>query len=236
MRRRLLKYGIAIICFVLYAFLAISCGVFLPATTTTTALSAQPGQAGSIGRGGVVEIPEQIDGDPVTVIEDYAFANMQVTSVNIPSSVTSIGEYAFANNQILNIVIPDKAVLIGNNAFANNRLTNVIIPANVTSIGDSAFISNQLTNIVISDSVTSIGSYAFQTNQLASVNLGNGVKTIGDYAFEYNPLISVTIGNNVSLGLLAIGSGFEGFYDNTDQAAGTYTRPNANSLNWTKTP
>ena len=233
MVKRNFYHVVKTLCIVAVAFSSVSCIVI---GSTTSSHSLQQEQSASIVRENIVEIPVQINGVPVTAVEDYAYANKQVVNATIPASVTTIGEYAFANNRLSSIDIPDSVISIGNNAFANNRLSNVTIGNNVESIGSFAFISNQLTNVIIPDSVTSIGIYAFQTNELASVSFGNNVTTIGDYAFEYNPLTNVTIGENVSLGILAIGSNFEDVYKNAGRAAGTYIRSNVNSNEWLKTP
>lgn len=50
------------------------------------------------GSGGVVSIPSQLAGFPVTSIGASAFFLMSVTSVTVPSSVTSIGSYAFEDD------------------------------------------------------------------------------------------------------------------------------------------
>ena len=64
-------------------------------------------------------IPEEIDGESVTVIGWNAFEGCtSLTSVTIPESVTYIGEKAF---------------------YGCPNLKSVTIPASVTSIGDNAF-------------------------------------------------------------------------------------------------
>ena len=68
---------------------------------------------------GVVAIPSELGGAPVTSIGSYAFSGCSdVTSFNIPDSVTSIGQYAFQNCAGLTAVeVPESVQAIGYNAF-----------------------------------------------------------------------------------------------------------------------
>jgi hypothetical protein len=96
-----------------------------------------------------IVIPNQISGHEVLSIGDYAFSDIQLTSVVIPSSVTSIGEEAFSNNELTSVIIPNSVTSIGWYAFSYNELTSVIISSSVTSIGWYAFGNNPLTSILI---------------------------------------------------------------------------------------
>jgi hypothetical protein len=63
-------------------------------------------------------------------------------------------------------------------------------------------------------------------------------KFIREGAFSRNPLTSITIREYVSLTMQSfehVGD-FEAFYTRNGYKAGTYTRPNANSSNWTYRP
>jgi len=70
---------------------------------------------------GDLVIPEEVWGQPVTAIGAGAFANNNLTSITIPSSVTTIRENAFATNQsesqIREITIKANKISIGNNAL-----------------------------------------------------------------------------------------------------------------------
>nr|AGS51705.1 cell surface protein [uncultured bacterium contig00032] len=63
------------------------------------------------GGGGELEIPDEINENPVTAIGENVFRNKQITSVAIGNSVSSIGANAFAGNQITSIRIPANVTL-----------------------------------------------------------------------------------------------------------------------------
>ena len=122
------------------------------------------------------DIPESIDGYPVTSIGASAFGGCTgLTSINIPDSVTSIGDDAFYNcTGLTSITIGNSVTSIGDTAFFNcTGLTSVTIPDSITSIGGLAFGGcTGLTSITIPENVTSIGDSAFSgCTGLASVHI-----------------------------------------------------------------
>jgi len=134
---------------------------------------------------------------------------------------------------------------IDKEAFFDKKLTSVTIPNGVIGIEKAAFHTNRLTNIIIPDSVIEIGEGAFMNNRLTSVTIGRGVTKIEAGAFHNNPITSITIGAGVNfdkdayLGYFdedgkAYRSNFVEFYNAQGRVAGTYTRPNARSTNWTR--
>lgn len=89
-----------------------------------------------------VEIPEEIEGLPVTEICDNAFEDCTLLkTVTIPDQVKYIGDYAFANcTQLTDLTIPDSVVWIGNYAFRNcNSLESVTLSIYVEYVRTGAF-------------------------------------------------------------------------------------------------
>lgn len=88
-----------------------------------------------------VEIPAEIDGVPVTEIQQYAFGGCNnLKNVIIPDSVVKIDKYAFYGCRSLKeITIPESVVSIDNCAFKNcSVLETVLIKNPECEIYDSA--------------------------------------------------------------------------------------------------
>ncbi|MDR2519039.1 MAG: leucine-rich repeat domain-containing protein [Spirochaetaceae bacterium] len=130
---------------------------------------------GYTGTDTALVIPARIDGKPVTVIGNYAFAECR---------------------SLRRVTIPAGVIFIESNAFLGcTGLRSVIIPGSVTSIGGGAFYGcSSLRRVTVLDGVTAIEDYAFdECSNLTSVTIGGSVTAIGDYAFdECSSLTSVT--------------------------------------------
>lgn len=89
-----------------------------------------------VGKLAEVEIPAEIDGNPVTIIGNDAFRNCDfLTYVRIPESVIKIGKYAFAGcSSLISILIPDSVTVIGDHAFSPT-LKSVSIPSHPIDLG-----------------------------------------------------------------------------------------------------
>ncbi len=166
-----------------------------------------------------VEIPETLDGNPVTSIGENAFAKTAVTSVVIPEGVTSIGKNAFAenNNNLIWISLPKSVASIGEGAFGDcGSLERIYYGGaktdweNLTSkTGEN---NDPLTNASIY--YTSDG-YMYQVNDKDEVSLarymgtdekvkipatldGCKVTSIGISTFEESTMTSVVIPDGVT--------------------------------------
>lgn len=103
----------------------------------------------------LIEIPEEIEGLPVTEIADRAFASVGTDKkIMLPYSVKRIGDYAFYNCDRLSVYMPG-VTSIGKSAFQNvsggasvnfsvvnpatGTATDSVLPSTLVSIGDYAF-------------------------------------------------------------------------------------------------
>lgn len=88
-----------------------------------------------------VEIPESIDGVPVTVIGIYAFQMCKIKSVTIPNSVKEIGHYSFNRcSDLTSITIPDSVEKVGIRAFENcSSLKTIEFPDHVVEWNTKVF-------------------------------------------------------------------------------------------------
>ena len=139
---------------------------------------------------GVVEIPAEIEGKPVTAIGPQAFALCAgITGVTIPAGVTTIGMQAFLNCSALAAVdIPSSVISIEFGAFnLCIALTSATVPAGVTLISDSVFESCRgLTSVTFLGNVTSLGNNAFVgCGGLTSFTIPSTVNAIGANAFRF---------------------------------------------------
>lgn len=112
-----------------------------------------------------IEIPAQIEGKPVTVVDWYAFERCaKLRSVVIPDTVTHISRFAFAHCISLETVnLPTSLYAIEQYAFFDcPRLQGLRLPEHLTIIEERAFCGcDAITDITIPESCTSVGDYAF---------------------------------------------------------------------------
>lgn len=112
---------------------------------------------------GIVEIPAEIGGVPVTEIGDNAFWGRKITGIIIPEGVTRIGNNVFDGcGQLDSVTLPSTLKSIGEFCFHDClSLRSITVPDGVEAIGNNAFDGCGITEITLPDSVTDMGEYVF---------------------------------------------------------------------------
>ena len=153
-----------------------------------------------------LNIPNEIEGLPVTAIGDSAFERKGIMKVTLPDSVEVIGTRAFSQSGLDEIELPKNLRTIGANAFAMCGFSRVEIPAGVTEIKGSSFMNCQYMKEIIVDSENqtfhSDDGVLFSKDMSILVSFPAGrsgeyrvpekVASIGESAFAYsgvNPVI-----------------------------------------------
>lgn len=135
------------------------------------------------------DIPEEIDGKPVTEIGDAAFMNCAyLTAIDVPSHVTKIGESAFSSCLMLcQVSLPEGLTELGKGVFEScTMLSQVTLPSTLTELPEAAFYNcSYLPSFSVPATIKVIGNEAFYScTALKEVTLPEGVASIGDYAFQ----------------------------------------------------
>lgn len=135
----------------------------------------------------VLEIPEEINGQPVVGIGDkFVSGEKGITKVVLPSTIKYIGDSAF-------------------NSCA--KLQTINIPASVESIGDFAFTGcSSLKNVDASGVYTYDSGVLYKNKEIlvyapcaANITIPEGVTEIANYAFYYNANVkTLTIPSSVT--------------------------------------
>ena len=166
-----------------------------------------------------VEIPAEINGKPVTSIDQYSFYQKTMTSVTIPDTVKKIGESAFYEcKNLKNVHIPDSVTDLEPYSFGDcyalasfnipkgiteipayafewANITSLDIPDNITKIGEGAFgFCENVTSLTIPDSVTEIDAKAFQSCKgLKSFEVPKNVTKLSGNAFMSSGITTLTV-------------------------------------------
>ncbi len=131
----------------------------------------------------VVDLPSEIDNDPVTVINPGAFRDkMSVQEFVLPDTLERVENSAFKGSAALKaVVIPDSVTYIGDSAFQDcTALEYVYIGKGVKEIGDVAFKNcTNLKYVALGSSLEKLGNGAFYgCTALTELYVPSSVNTI----------------------------------------------------------
>ncbi|MCR4639981.1 leucine-rich repeat protein [Ruminococcus sp.] len=238
------------------AAVTLTAGISLPAQRgpiSVSPLSAYAEEAGTEGKTGVfsytkysdhaviehcdmsaesAEIPESIDGVPVTEIGIYAFQMSSIKSVTIPDTVKEIGHWAFANcDGLTSVTIPDSVEKVGIRAFENCKsLKTIEFPDHIIEWNAKVFegtpwiaaqreasplvvVNGALLDgdkckgdVNLSPDIKYIASGAFQRNMdITSVVVPSSVTVLRDNVFFYcTSLTSIELNGVTEIGSMAM--------------------------------
>ena len=138
------------------------------------------------GEGGVVQIPTECSGKPVTQIGNNAFKGTAITEADIPETVTKIGSSAFSGcSKLTKITLHEGLIEIGYHAFASMPITEIYIPSTLTSVDYPFYSCDSLATINWSKDITAIPNSLFAAcGGLTEVDIPETVKKIGSSAFS----------------------------------------------------
>ena len=151
--------------------------------------------------GCTVDVPETINGLPVTAIADGAFKNLHLLlKVTIPESVHSIGDSAFRDcHDLLGVNIPKRVTRLGSLLFSGcERLQSVNITGDILTIDYGAFFHcERLCSVTLPNSVTAIRHKAFcGCDNLSSITIPANVTEIGEQVFISRRLKEIKVDPN----------------------------------------
>ena len=137
----------------------------------------------------VVQIPESMDGHPVTTISDGAFKDHgTIESILLPSSITEIGANAFRGCiKLESIVLPEAVESIGHSAFGEcTSLQNIVLPQTIKYLRDKVFMGcAALKQVTLPEGLELVLESLFDgCHSLETVRIPDTVKEILDYAFR----------------------------------------------------
>ncbi len=171
-----------------------------------------------------VVIPSSVDGKPVTMIGNKAFAGTKIQSVVIPDSVTVIGVQAFKDcTSLTEVSLPSSLTEIQAYAFRGcTKLAEISLPDSVKTVGPTCFGSTAwfdsqpagfLTlgrgllikyngtggDVTVPAGTTYISNAFYYDGRTTSVTIADSVTALGQFAFcSCSKLTSITIPANVT--------------------------------------
>ncbi len=163
-------------------------------------------------------IENEINGCPVTAIENGAFSNSPLTEIVLPDSIEFIDRLAFSTcRNLQKINFPENLKYIGNLAFTGCNLLSEIelncpelkimnkafsdcnglinVSLNAGEIGEAAFSSCiKLQYVTVGEDVVRLGADVFENcSELEHISFSKGIKAIGQGAFSNTEIKSMTL-------------------------------------------
>lgn len=159
--------------------------------------------------GSVVEIPNEIDGIPVTRVgqsafeEKYGDKSNEITSLRLGNNIVKISDRAFYDcNKLRTANIPDGVAYIDDEAFRQCYvMEDVKLPNSLEYLGFESFrMCHGFKDIVIPDSVKIIEGGAFyDCNAAETLHISNTVELLSERAFGYcSSLKKATVPDSVT--------------------------------------
>ncbi len=135
--------------------------------------------------GGLLEIPDEYDGVPITTLGRQALYGEAFEVVRLGANITKIEEYACFGLPIEQFDFVEGLTSVGDCAFCNTRLTAVTLPSTLTFLGYGVFSGSTLQSFDFSNvSIAWIPAITFRDCPLTGeLKFPNGVKSIGQYTF-----------------------------------------------------
>ena len=127
---------------------------------------------------------------------DYMFADCQLKTVKLPSTLKYIWQYAFYKSNLSSITLPNFLERIDAHAFQSTQLANVVIPTSCNTIEQGAFSENaNLTTVFINGVKCYLAVNAFANcGSLKDVYITSNVEPDAGrygYPFDNNPTVHV---------------------------------------------
>ncbi|MFV0255469.1 MAG: leucine-rich repeat protein [Erysipelotrichaceae bacterium] len=121
------------------------------------------GKAKIAANGGILNIPDTIEGVPVTVISRNAFSGLNLTSVSMPDSVLYLDFASFRDNKIESLKLSSNIIFINESSFENSiYIKELVLPDTLKSIEYQVFaFSINLETVVFPPGLEYIGERAF---------------------------------------------------------------------------
>lgn len=118
---------------------------------------------GDASKQSCVEIPEEVEGQPVRMVGALSFSGSNAASVIIPEPVRTIARNAFIKcANLREVKLPSTLECIESGAFNSCKaLKEIRLPEGVATIGKRAFYARKISKVYLPESVKSIDKEAF---------------------------------------------------------------------------